>query len=87
MKLDYQLTHLINNYKVNRSAKYWYVGSTIWFSKQELCDEVGNYLGVNIPIETKISVTKKQMENIYKLFIRNKNFVGTYGNDFLNEWI
>lgn len=86
MKLDYQLTHLINNYKVNGSAKYQYVGSTVWFSKQELCNEVSNYLGIDTPIETEVSVTKEQMENIYKLLTQKKNLIGTYGDDFLNEW-
>lgn len=41
MKMDYILTHQINNYKDDGSAKYDYVDSTIWFSKQELCDENG----------------------------------------------
>ena len=87
MKLDYQLTYLINKGKVNGSVKYQYVGGTIWFSKQELCDEIGNYLGIDIPIEKKVSVTREQMENIHKLLTQKKNLIGTYGDDFLNEQI
>lgn len=87
MKLDYCLTHLINNHKVNGSVEYQYVGSTVWFSKQELCDEIGNYLGIDIPIKTRVSVTREQMENTYKVLKQNKNIIGTYGDEFLNDFL
>ena len=54
MKMDYILTHQINNYKIDGSAKYDYVGSTIWFSKQELCDEMSKFLGIDIQLETRV---------------------------------
>ena len=84
--MDYILTHQINNYKTNGSSKYDYVGSTIWFSKQELCDEVSEFLGIDIPLETKVDVTKEQMESVHKLFNERKDLIGMYGDDFLNEW-
>ena len=86
MRLDYILTHQINNYNDDGSAKYDYVGSTIWFSKQELCDEMSKLLGIDIPLETKVSVTKEQMETVHKLLNGRKNLIGLYGDDFLNNW-
>lgn len=87
MKMDYILTHLINNYKTDGSSKYDYVGSTIWFSKQELCDEISEFLGIDIPLETKVNVTKEQMENVHTLLSDGKrNLIGMYGDDFLNDW-
>ena len=87
MKMDYILTHQINNYKIDGSAKYDYVGSTIWFSKQELCDDVGEFLGIDIPLETKVSVSKEQMESVHTLLSDGKrNLTGLYGDDFLNNW-
>ena len=87
MKMDYILTHRINNYKDDGSAKYDYVGSTIWFSKQELCDEMSKFLGIDIPLETRISVTKEQMESVHTLLSDGKrNLTGLYGDDFLNNW-
>lgn len=85
--MDYILTHQINNYMTDCSAKYDYVGSTIWFSKQELCDEVSEFLGIDIPLETRVSVTKEQMESVYTLLSDGKrNLIGMYGDDFLNDW-
>ena len=85
--MDYILTHQINNYRIDGSAKYDYVGSTIWFSKQELCDEVSEFLGIDIPIETKVDVTREQMESVHKLLLDGKrSLIGMYGDDFLNDW-
>lgn len=87
MKLDYSLIHLINNYKNEDGfSKYDYVGSTIWFSKQELCDEISEFLGIDIPLETKVNVTKEQMESVWKLLDGRKDLIGMYGDDFLNDW-
>jgi len=87
MKMDYILTHQINNYMTDGSAKYDYVGSTIWFSKQELCDEVSEFLGIDIPLETRVSVTKEQMESVHILLLDGKrNLIGMYGDDFLNDF-
>lgn len=86
--MDYILTHLINNYKnEDGSSKYDYVGSTIWFSKQELCDEVSEFMGIDIPLETKVNVTKEQMESVHTLLLDGKrSLIGMYGDDFLNDW-
>ena len=85
--MDYILTNIINNYKDEDGlAKYDYVGSTIWFSKQELCDEVGKFLNMYIPLEEKVSVSKKQLESVRKLLSEKKGLFGMYGDDFLNDW-
>ena len=87
MKLDYTLLHIVNNYKDNTGfCHYDYVGSTIWFSKQELCDEVSEFLSIDIPLETKVNVTKEQMESVWKLLDGRKDLIGMYGDDFLNDW-
>jgi hypothetical protein len=87
MRLDYTLLHIVNNYKDNTGfCHYDYVGSTIWFSKQELCDEVSEFLGIDIPLETKVDVTKEQMESVHKLLDGRKDLIGMYGDDFLNDW-
>ena len=87
MKLDYTLLHIVNNYKGEDGfSHYDYVGSTIWFSKQELCDEVSEFLGIDIPLETKVNVTKEQMESVWKLLDGRKDLIGMYGDDFLNKW-
>lgn len=87
MKMDYILTHQINNYKTDGSTKYDYVGSTIWFSKQELCDEVSEFLGIDIPLETRVDVTREQMESVHTLLLDVKrSLIGMYGDDFLNDW-
>ena len=87
MRLDYTLLHIVNNYKDNTGfCHYDYVGSTIWFSKQELCDEVSEFLGIDIPIETKVNVTREQMESVWKLLDGRKDLIGMYGDDFLNDW-
>ena len=67
-------------------AKYDYVGSTIWFSKQELCDEVSDFLSIDIPLETNVNVTREQMESVWKLLNGRKDLIGMYGDDFLNDW-
>ena len=87
MRLDYTLLHIVNNYKDNTGfSHYDYVGSTIWFSKQELCDEVSEFLGIDIPLETKVNVTREQMESVWKLLHGRKDLIGMYGDDFLNDW-
>ena len=84
--MDYILTNIINNYKDEDGlAKYDYVGSTIWFSKQELCDEVGKFLNMYIPLETNVTVTKEQMERVHKLLLDKGNLIGMYGDEFLND--
>lgn len=75
MKMDYIVTHQINNYKTDGTAKYDYIGSTIWFSKQELCDEMGKFLGIDIPLETRVSVTREQMESVHKLLNGRKTLL------------
>jgi len=86
MRLDYSLTNIINNYKDEDGlAKYDYVGSIIWFSKQELCDEVSKFLNMYIPLEVKVSVSRKQLESVRKL-LSGRKLLGMYGDDFLNEW-
>lgn len=86
MKLDYTLLHIVNNYKDNTGfCHYDYVGSTIWFSKQELCDEVSEFLGIDIPLETMVDVTREQMESVWKLLDGRKDLIGMYGDDFLND--
>lgn len=67
-------------------AKYDYVGSTIRFSKQELCDEISEFLGIDIPLETNVNVTKEQLESVRKLLDGRKDLIGMYGDDFLNDW-
>ena len=87
MRLDYDLTHLINNYKDEDGlAKYDYVGSTIWFSRQELCDEVSKFLNMYIPLEAKVSVSREQMESVWRLLDGRKDLIGMYGDEFLNDW-
>jgi hypothetical protein len=87
MRLDYTLLHIVNNYKGEDGfSHYDYVGSTIWFSKQELCDEVSEFLGIDIPLETKVNVTREQMESVWKLLDGRKDLIGMYGDDFLNDW-
>ena len=77
MKLDYTLLHIVNNYKDNTGfCHYDYVGSTIWFSKQELCDEVSEFLGIDIPLETKVNVTREQMNSVWKLLDGRKDLIG-----------
>ena len=85
--MDYILTNIINNYKDEDGlAQYDYVGSTIWFSKQELCDEVGKFLNMYIPLEAKVSVSRKQLESVRELLKGKKGLYGMYGDDFLNDW-
>lgn len=87
MRLDYTLLHIVNNYKDNTGfCHYDYVGSTIWFSKQELCDEVGKLLNMYIPLEAKVSVSRKQLESVRELLKGKKGLYGMYGDDFLNDW-
>ena len=86
MKLDYILTHHINNHMENGVSKYDYVSSDIWFSKQELCDEISEFLGIDIPLDTKVIVTKEQLESIHMLLDGRKDLIGMYGDDFLNDW-
>jgi len=87
MRLDYNLSHIIDNYKGKDGfAHYDYVGSTIWFSKQELCDEVSEFLGIDIPLETKVDVTREQMNSVWKLLDGRKGLIGMYGDGFLNDW-
>lgn len=85
MKFDYKLIHIINNYKTNGVAQYEYVGSTMWFSNQELCDEVSNFLGFYVPINTEMSVTKEQLQSVNRLLNNRKDLIGMYGNEFLND--
>ena len=77
MKLDYNLK--------NYNSHYDYVRSEIWLSKQELCDEVSEFLGIDIPLETNVTVTKEQMERVHKLLLDKGNLIGMYGDEFLND--
>ena len=87
MRLDYDLSNVIDNYKGEDGfSHYDYVRSEIWLSKQELCDEVSKFLGVDIPIETNVIVTMEQMESVHKLLFEKKTLIGVYGDEFLNEW-
>ena len=88
MKLDYMLHHIINNYvDDDYVVHYDYIRSEIWFSKQELCDEVSQYLGIEIPLNKYVIVTKEQMEDTYKLLKGRKDLIGVYGDWYLNEWV
>jgi len=87
MKLDYKLTRIVNNYEFNGVAIYEYIGNTMWFSNQELCNEISNFLGFYIPINTEIPVTKEQLQSVWKLLNKRKNLIGIYGDKFLNDWI
>lgn len=85
MKIDYKLMRIINNYKINGVAIYEYVGSTMWFSNQELCDEISNFLEMYIPINVEIPVTKEQLQSVNSLLNSRKDLIGIYGDDFLNK--
>lgn len=85
MKLDYKLTYLINNHKVKGITRYDNVGNTIWFSRQDLCNKIGKFLNMQIPLETEVSVSKEQLEAVRNLLKEQKNLIGIYGNDFLND--
>jgi len=88
MKVDYMLHHIINNYvDDDYVVHYDYIRSEIWFSKQELCDEVSQYLGIEIPLNKYVIVTKEQMEDTYKLLTGRKDLMGIYGDWYLNEWV
>ena len=47
---------------------------------------MSKFLGIDIPLETKVSVSKEQMESVHKLLNGRKNLTGLYGDDFLNDW-
>ena len=88
MKVDYMLHHIINNYvDDDYVVHYDYIRSEIWFSKQELCDEVSQYLGIEIPLNKYVIVTKEQMEDTHKLLTGRKDLIGIYGDWYLNEWV
>lgn len=88
MKLDYMLHHIINNYvDDDYFAHYDYIRSEIWFSNQELCNEVSQYLGIEIPLYKYIVVTKEQLDDVYKLLKGRKELIGEYGDWYLNEWV
>lgn len=89
MKVDYMLHHIINNYvDDDYVVHYDYIRSEIWFSKQELCDEVSEFLGIDIPLETKVNVTREQMESVHTLLSDGKrSLIGMYGDDFLNDFL
>lgn len=87
MRLDYNLSHLINNYKdVDGLAHYDYVGSTIWIGNKELCKEVSEFLGMEISVGVYEFVTREHMESVHKLLEGRTDLIGTYGDEFLNEW-
>ena len=87
MKLDYILHHIINNYNDDEGvAHYDYVRSEIWFRTPELCKEIGEFLNMEIPLETNVIVSKEQMEEVHKLLVDRIDLVGSYGDWFLNTW-
>ena len=47
---------------------------------------MSKFLGIGIPLETRVSVTREQMESVHKLLNGRKNLTGLYGDDFLNNW-
>ena len=80
------LHNIINNYHDSDGcAKYDYVRSELWTCNEALQKELEEFLGIEIPLEEKVVVTQEQLQDVRKK-IRGRGFIGTYGDEFLNEW-
>ena len=87
MKLDYQIHHVIDNKYVNGRTKYDYVKSEVWLRTQELCDIINEEFGLDAVPETWYTITKNTAIEMWKFLRENKNLCGTYGDNFLNNWL
>ena len=87
MQLDYQIHHVLNNYRTNDGVKYDYVRSEIWVRTWDLAYLLRDKLNINInPEETYVAATWQVALNAWKILCDNPLLIGTYGDKFLNEW-
>ena len=86
MKLDYQIFHILNNYKVGGCAKYDYVKSEIWVRTWDLCYLLRKELDINIDPETPFETTWQTALKAWKILEKKPALIGTYGDRYLNDW-
>ena len=86
LALDYQIDHIINNYKFNGCVKYDYVRSEIRVRTWDLCYLLRKELNIDINPETPFETDWKTAYKAWKIFEKDFTLVGTYGDKYLNEW-
>ena len=90
MQLDYQINHVLNNYKDDDGCcHYDYVESEIWVKSQDLCYLLRNELDINITPQTVFKTTWEIAHEAWRILTEKQfmpGLIGTYGNKFLNEW-
>lgn len=87
MKLDYQILHILNNYKDHDGvSKYDYIKSTIWLRTWDLCYLLRNELNINIDPEVPFETTYEIALKAWKILEKEYSLIGIYGDKFLNNW-
>ena len=90
MELDYQITHILNNYKINGLAQYDWVKSEIWVKDWDICYLLRRELGINIDPKTPFECTWRTAWKAWKILegrsVCGRCLMGTYGEKFLNDW-
>lgn len=86
MKLDYQIQHVYNNYMDSGCAKYDYIKSTIWVRTQNLCKLLKDKFKISVDPGVYADITYEIAIDIWRFLQKDYSLIGTYGDDFLNNW-
>jgi hypothetical protein len=70
----------------NGCAKYDVVDYTIIVWKHGLCDEIKEKFSIELPVNEKTSISETTYMLLWNFFIRNKDWNGMLGDNFLNNW-
>lgn len=83
MKLDYQITHLLHPHYVKEyGCVYDHIKWTIWFSNDELLNEINESFDYDFKLEEKNEVMEKVAYEILYFIQNKKKYFGTIGDEY-----
>ena len=82
--LDYQIFHILDNYKIDGFTRYDYVRSEIWVRTTELCRLLNEELKIDINPNTQFETDREIAWRAW-LLLKERGLTGTYGTEYLNK--
>ena len=83
MRLEYQITHLLHpHYEEGRGCVYDHVNWTVWFSRQDLMDDVNKEFGTEFKLEKKTEVDESLAYDIWHFLSKRNDTIGLFGDDY-----
>lgn len=83
MRLEFQIIHLLHpHYVKGHGCVYDHINWTVWFSRQDLMNDVNEIFNTQFKLEEKTEVSETLARQIWKYLRERKDVIGIYGTDY-----